>query len=430
MVATYSVGQLLWLRACAALLVLLPMIWRQRAEFIRTRTAVAAIASGDCSRRSKSRRSFSPPSICRSPTSSPITWPGRFSSPRCRASCWASSVGWRRWTRDPDRLLRRADRAASVGADRELAGDDRARRQPVVCVADADHALAARDAGYRAGVVAIRRHVPARRADVADRLGDADARAASACSPRRASFRWRAAMRQPLAETGAGQRRGAVSIFDDRLGGDLRLCRVRRRAVDRRPSSARRSSSAPGSTSSCASSSSGARKRWSIRRRDDIFRCRPGPVRDCATGAGNYTTAFVALRSSDRFAPCIRDDDAALPRASTVASNCPSSSATTRRCATGGSNRPGSRIPAPRSGAARRRSTGSRISPECCATPGWRRGRRRSGARHRTPRRRNRSPRARPRCQSPGPNARRRANSRVPARPASRQSMPTMPIGE
>jgi drug/metabolite transporter (DMT)-like permease len=33
MVATYSVGQLLWLRACAALLVLLPMIWRHRAEF-------------------------------------------------------------------------------------------------------------------------------------------------------------------------------------------------------------------------------------------------------------------------------------------------------------------------------------------------------------------------------------------------------------
>ena len=35
MVATYSVGQLLWLRACAALLVLLPLIWRQRAEFTR-----------------------------------------------------------------------------------------------------------------------------------------------------------------------------------------------------------------------------------------------------------------------------------------------------------------------------------------------------------------------------------------------------------
>src|SRR6476469_7277145 len=35
MVATYSVGQLLWLRACAALLVLLPMLWRQRGEVTR-----------------------------------------------------------------------------------------------------------------------------------------------------------------------------------------------------------------------------------------------------------------------------------------------------------------------------------------------------------------------------------------------------------
>ena len=35
MVATYSVGQLLWLRACAALIVLSPMVWRRRAEFWR-----------------------------------------------------------------------------------------------------------------------------------------------------------------------------------------------------------------------------------------------------------------------------------------------------------------------------------------------------------------------------------------------------------
>ncbi|WP_298280485.1 DMT family transporter [uncultured Bradyrhizobium sp.] len=33
-VATYSVGQLLWLRACAALLVLLPMVWTRRADFL------------------------------------------------------------------------------------------------------------------------------------------------------------------------------------------------------------------------------------------------------------------------------------------------------------------------------------------------------------------------------------------------------------
>jgi len=34
MVATYSVGQLLWLRACAALLLLAPVIWQQRAAFL------------------------------------------------------------------------------------------------------------------------------------------------------------------------------------------------------------------------------------------------------------------------------------------------------------------------------------------------------------------------------------------------------------
>lgn len=35
LVATYAVGQLLWLRACAALLVLSPLIWRQRQQFFQ-----------------------------------------------------------------------------------------------------------------------------------------------------------------------------------------------------------------------------------------------------------------------------------------------------------------------------------------------------------------------------------------------------------
>jgi drug/metabolite transporter (DMT)-like permease len=34
LVGTYSVGQLLWLRACAALVLLLPMIWQSRAAFL------------------------------------------------------------------------------------------------------------------------------------------------------------------------------------------------------------------------------------------------------------------------------------------------------------------------------------------------------------------------------------------------------------
>jgi drug/metabolite transporter (DMT)-like permease len=35
LVGTYAVGQLLWLRACAALFVLSPLIWRRREEFVR-----------------------------------------------------------------------------------------------------------------------------------------------------------------------------------------------------------------------------------------------------------------------------------------------------------------------------------------------------------------------------------------------------------
>src|SRR5450755_4692942 len=78
--------------------------------------------------------------------------------------------------RHPDRLLWRADRTASVVTNRKLARDDRTRRQPVVCGADADHPLVALDARYRAGVLAIRRDLRARRADVAIWLGRAQPR--------------------------------------------------------------------------------------------------------------------------------------------------------------------------------------------------------------------------------------------------------------
>ena len=92
--------------------------------------------------------------------------------------------------RDPGRVLRRADCDAPFHADGELAGDDRARWQSVVCLPDADHALAARDAGYRAGIVAIRRYVPARRPAVADRLGDTVTRQSRDVLYAPGSFRW------------------------------------------------------------------------------------------------------------------------------------------------------------------------------------------------------------------------------------------------
>ena len=175
MVATYSVGQLLWLRACAALLVLLPMMWRQRAEFARLERPWLQLLRVTLSTLEVAAFFLATVYL---PLADVITY--YLASPifvtALSGIVLGEQVGWRRWTRDPGRVLRRADCDAAVGADRELAGDDRARRQHVVRIFDADHALAAGDAGYRAGVVAIRRHVPARRAAVADRLGDAVAR--------------------------------------------------------------------------------------------------------------------------------------------------------------------------------------------------------------------------------------------------------------
>ena len=170
MVATYAVGQLLWLRACAALLVLLPMIWKQRAEFTRLERPWLQLLRVTLSTLEVAAFFLATVYL---PLADVITY--YLAAPifvtALSGLVLGEHVGWRRWTRDPDRILRRADCAASVGANRKLAGDDRARRQPVVCAADADHALAARDAGYRAGIVAILRHVPARRADVADSAG-------------------------------------------------------------------------------------------------------------------------------------------------------------------------------------------------------------------------------------------------------------------
>src|SRR5450631_1227395 len=50
--------------------------------------------------------------------------------------------------RDPDRLLRCTDGAASIDTDDELARRHRAGREPVVCGLDADHPLAAGDTRY------------------------------------------------------------------------------------------------------------------------------------------------------------------------------------------------------------------------------------------------------------------------------------------
>ena len=173
MVATYSVGQLLWLRACAALLVLLPLVWRDRRAFTQLERPWLQLLRVVLSTLEVAAFFLATVYL---PLADVITY--YLACPifvtALSAIVLREQVGWRRWSAIADRLLRRADRAAAFGADHQLAGDDRARRQPVVCGPDADHPLAAGDAGYRAGVVAIRRHLPLRRADVAVRLGDAE----------------------------------------------------------------------------------------------------------------------------------------------------------------------------------------------------------------------------------------------------------------
>ena len=206
--------------------------------------------------------------------------------------------------------------------------------------------IAARDARHRAGVVAIHRHVLA---------GRACCRHSAGCTPTPGSLATlraggvhlgeRAVLRQPLAQAGAGERRGAVSIFDDRLGGDVRLssCSATCRRLPR--SSAPPSSSAPGSTFTCASAISGAAETRSIRRRSRWL--------------ADARAVAARSRRTSRSAPTSRR------------SRCSSSSATTTRRATGGSNRPAWTSPAPGSDAAGRRSTGSRTSPARCARPDW-----------------------------------------------------------
>ena len=172
MVATYSVGQLLWLRACAALLVLLPIVWRQRAAFLPLERPWLQLLRVILSTLEVVAFFLATVYL---PLADVITY--YLACPifvtALSAIVLRERVGWRRWSAVLIGFLRGADRAAAVDADGELAGADRARRQHVVCVSDADHPLAARDAGHRAGIHAIHRHVRARCADVAVRLGHA-----------------------------------------------------------------------------------------------------------------------------------------------------------------------------------------------------------------------------------------------------------------
>ena len=232
MVATYSVGQLLWLRACAALLVLLPMIWKQRAEFTRLERPWLQLLRVTLSTLEVAAFFLATVYL---PLADVITY--YLAAPifvtALSGLVLGEHVGWRRWTAILIGFcgvliaLRPSAQTVSWPAMIALGGSlsfaflmliTRSLR------ATPDIVLASSQFGGTFLLGALMSPI---------RLGDAVARQSGPVRCGRNRFGRRAVMRQPLAETGAGQRRGAVSIFDDRLGGDLRLRRVRRCAVDR-----------------------------------------------------------------------------------------------------------------------------------------------------------------------------------------------------
>ena len=245
MVATYSVGQLLWLRACAALLVLLPMIWKQRAEFTRLERPWLQLLRVTLSTLEVAAFFLATVYL---PLADVITY--YLASPifvtALSGIVLGEQVGWRRWTAILIGFcgvliaLRPSAQTVSWPAMIALGGSlsfaflmliTRSLR------ATPDIVLASSQFGGTFLLGALMSPI----GWVTPTLGSLGLFAVGG-----SYFGRRAAMRQPLAETGAGQRRGAVSIFDDRLGGDLRLRRVRRRAVDLDHRSAPPSSSAPG----------------------------------------------------------------------------------------------------------------------------------------------------------------------------------------
>jgi hypothetical protein len=134
----------LWLRACAALIVLAPSIWRHRAAFLQMERPWLQLVRVILSTLEVAAFFLATVYL---PLADVVT---------CYLACpifvtalsaivLRERVGWR-LERGSGRVRRRRDRAAPVGADRKPARDDRAWRLPVVLGADADHAQPARDA--------------------------------------------------------------------------------------------------------------------------------------------------------------------------------------------------------------------------------------------------------------------------------------------
>src|SRR3982750_498245 len=159
MVATYSVGQLLWLRACAALLLLLPVIWQQRAAFLSLERPWLQLLRVILSTIEVVAFFLATVYL---PLADVITY--YLACPifvtALSAIVLRERVGWRRWSAILIGFVGVLIALRPSTPEGGLPRHDRARRQPVVRGADADHALVALNARYRDGVIAIRRDVP------------------------------------------------------------------------------------------------------------------------------------------------------------------------------------------------------------------------------------------------------------------------------
>ncbi len=229
-VATYSVGQLMLLRACAALALMSPSIWRQRAafrqierpwlQFLRVVLSTLEIAA------------FFLATVYL-PLADVVTY--YQATPifvtALSGLVLGEHIGWRRWSAILVGFvgvliaLRPSAQTITWPAMIALGGSlafsilmlitRSLRGTPDIVLASSQFVgglvfgLAIAPAGWVTPTPAQSRPVFRRRRD----------------------FDRRIIVRQPFAEARARKHRGAVSIYDDRLGGRVRLYRVRRRAT-------------------------------------------------------------------------------------------------------------------------------------------------------------------------------------------------------
>jgi drug/metabolite transporter (DMT)-like permease len=231
MVATYSVGQLLWLRACAALIVLSPMVWRRRAEFMRLERPWLQLLRVTLS--TLEVAAFFLASVYL-PLADVITY--YLACPifvtALSAIVLRERVGWRRWSAILVGFcgvliaLRPSSQTVSWPALIALGGSTSFAVLMLITRslrATSDIVLASSQfiGTFLFGALL-------------SPFGWVTPSPWQPWSVRRCRlyFGGGAVVRQSLAEARPRKRRGAVSIFDDRLGGDVRYRRVRRRAVD------------------------------------------------------------------------------------------------------------------------------------------------------------------------------------------------------